>query len=71
MSSGTLRSDATPEVDLSNRRETVLELDGLEKSYDETPVIRDLSLSVYDGELLTLLGPSGCEIGRASCRERV
>jgi iron(III) transport system ATP-binding protein len=39
---------------------TVLELDGLEKSYDGTRVIRDLSVSVRDGELLTLLGPSGC-----------
>ncbi|CCQ36869.1 ABC-type transport system ATP-binding protein [Natronomonas moolapensis 8.8.11] len=39
---------------------TVLELDGLEKSYDATTVIRDLSVSVRDGELLTLLGPSGC-----------
>ena len=39
---------------------TVLELDGLEKAYDGTTVIRDLSVSVRDGELLTLLGPSGC-----------
>ncbi len=39
---------------------TVLEIDGIEKSYDGTPVISDLSVSVRDGELLTLLGPSGC-----------
>lgn len=39
---------------------TVLELDGLEKSYDGTSIIRDLSVRVRDGELLTLLGPSGC-----------
>ena len=38
----------------------VLELDGVEKSYDGTGVIRDLSLSIREGELLTLLGPSGC-----------
>ena len=60
MSSELLQSSAATEVDLSESRETVLELDGLEKSYDGTPVIRDLSLSVRDGELLTLLGPSGC-----------
>jgi iron(III) transport system ATP-binding protein len=41
-------------------RRTVLELDDLRKSYDGTAVIRDLSLTVRDGELLTLLGPSGC-----------
>jgi iron(III) transport system ATP-binding protein len=46
--------------DARTRGEPVLELDGLEKSYDGTSVIRELSLSVYDGELLTLLGPSGC-----------
>jgi iron(III) transport system ATP-binding protein len=40
--------------------DVVLELDGVSKAYGETPVIEDLSLSVYEGELLTLLGPSGC-----------
>ncbi|WP_327052027.1 ABC transporter ATP-binding protein [Halomicrococcus gelatinilyticus] len=41
--------------------ETVLELDGVTKHYGDGPcVIDDLSLSVRDGEILTLLGPSGC-----------
>ncbi|MEF8808524.1 MAG: ABC transporter ATP-binding protein [Natronomonas sp.] len=50
------------DVDLSvpETESTVLELEGIEKSYDETTVIGDLSLSVRDGELMTLLGPSGC-----------
>ncbi|WP_255193639.1 ABC transporter ATP-binding protein [Natronobeatus ordinarius] len=39
---------------------TVLELEGVEKWYGEECVISDLSLSVRDGEILTLLGPSGC-----------
>jgi iron(III) transport system ATP-binding protein len=38
----------------------VLKLDGVRKSYDEAVVIHDLSVTVRDGELLTLLGPSGC-----------
>jgi iron(III) transport system ATP-binding protein len=38
----------------------VLELDSIDKSYDGTTVISDLSLTVNEGELLTLLGPSGC-----------
>jgi iron(III) transport system ATP-binding protein len=38
----------------------VLELDGVSKSYGSERVIEDLSLSVYEGEILTLLGPSGC-----------
>ncbi|MDJ1430534.1 ABC transporter ATP-binding protein [Halostagnicola sp. A-GB9-2] len=40
--------------------ETVLELDGIAKQYASEEVITDLSLSVRDGEILTLLGPSGC-----------
>ena len=60
VSSETVESGAASGFDAPERRETVLELDGLEKAYDGTPVIRDLSVSVRDGGLLTLLGPSGC-----------
>jgi len=38
----------------------VLELRGVEKSYGPERVIEGLSLSVHEGEILTLLGPSGC-----------
>ena len=40
--------------------DTVLELDGLRKSYGTELVVEGLSLSVREGEILTLLGPSGC-----------
>ncbi|WP_254529667.1 ABC transporter ATP-binding protein [Natrinema gelatinilyticum] len=40
--------------------ETVLELDGIAKHYGSEEVIGNLSLSVREGEILTLLGPSGC-----------
>jgi multiple sugar transport system ATP-binding protein len=33
---------------------------GLRKSFGATQVLRDVSLSVRDGEFLTLVGPSGC-----------
>ncbi|MFB6170855.1 MAG: ABC transporter ATP-binding protein [Haloarculaceae archaeon] len=48
------RSRTVPE------RETVLALDGVTKAYGREVAVDDLSLSVRDGELLTLLGPSGC-----------
>ena len=37
-------------------------LNGLWKTYPggSNPAVKDLSLDVYDGEILTLLGPSGC-----------
>ena len=40
--------------------DAVLELDGLRKSYGTETVVEGLSLSVREGEILTLLGPSGC-----------
>jgi iron(III) transport system ATP-binding protein len=39
---------------------TVLELDGVTKRFGETVAVDDVSMTVSDGELLTLLGPSGC-----------
>jgi len=39
---------------------TVLRMDGVTKDYGRELAVEELSLSVRDGELLTLLGPSGC-----------
>ncbi|UVK35516.1 ABC transporter ATP-binding protein (plasmid) [Mesorhizobium sp. AR10] len=35
-------------------------IEKIEKSFGATPVLRDVSLDIADGEFLTLLGPSGC-----------
>lgn len=40
--------------------ETVLELDGLTRSFGAETAVENLSLTVGEGELVTLLGPSGC-----------
>jgi iron(III) transport system ATP-binding protein len=40
--------------------ETVLDLQGLTRAYEAEQAVQNVSLSVRDGELLTLLGPSGC-----------
>jgi iron(III) transport system ATP-binding protein len=53
-------STRTTDKTSDSTRRPVLELDELRKSYSGTAVIRGLSLTVRDGELLTLLGPSGC-----------
>jgi len=57
--SRTLRRSRT-DTDHSTTGEAVLRLDGVEKHFGDTRVIKDLELTVRDGELLTLLGPSGC-----------
>ena len=40
--------------------EAVLELDGLTRAYGKEHAVTNFSLSVPEGELVTLLGPSGC-----------
>ena len=37
-----------------------LKIQGLTSGYDDDVVLQDLSLSVEEGEFLSLLGPSGC-----------
>jgi spermidine/putrescine transport system ATP-binding protein len=39
---------------------SIIDLCHVSKSYDDTPVVKDLNLTVQSGEFLTLLGPSGC-----------
>jgi ABC-type Fe3+/spermidine/putrescine transport system ATPase subunit len=43
-----------------NRQIADLELYGITKAYDDNPVLSDLNLAVYKGELCCLLGSSGC-----------
>ena len=37
-----------------------LDIEGLAKRYGDFYAVRDVSLSITDGEFLVLLGPSGC-----------
>ncbi|AUX09436.1 thiamine transport system ATP-binding protein [Halalkaliarchaeum desulfuricum] len=39
---------------------TAVELDGVTRTYGDTHALRDVSLSVHEGEFFTLVGPSGC-----------
>ncbi|MFB6200829.1 MAG: ABC transporter ATP-binding protein [Halorhabdus sp.] len=41
-------------------RDAILELDGVTRRFGPETAVEDLTLTVRDGELLTLLGPSGC-----------
>ena len=38
----------------------MLELKNIQKSFDGTPVLKDISIQVDDGEIVSILGPSGC-----------
>ncbi len=38
----------------------IIELKNVCKSYDDKPVVKNVSLSIKRGEFVTLLGPSGC-----------
>ncbi len=50
----------SPERSGGESSSSVLELDGVTKRYGSDHAVSDLSLTIYEGELLTLLGPSGC-----------
>jgi len=50
----------TDREDESKDCERILEVDGLQKEFGPECAVDGLSLSVQDGELVTLLGPSGC-----------
>ena len=42
------------------KKEKLIELKGVSKSYDGETVLDNLSLEIHDKEFITLLGPSGC-----------
>ena len=56
----TLSEFETVESAVDNPEKTVLSIDRISKDYGREVAVENLSLSVKDGELLTLLGPSGC-----------
>jgi iron(III) transport system ATP-binding protein len=53
---------ATPPAESAQKNKVAVRLQHLWKTYagSTNPAVKDLSLDVYDGEILTLLGPSGC-----------
>ena len=62
MTSAASTSTAAPTMARSEPAKVAVSLCGLWKTYPggADPAVKDLSLDVYDGEILTLLGPSGC-----------
>ena len=60
MSNSTMRTTQERTEPTATDDTPVLELNDVSKSYGPERVIEGLSLSVHEGEILTLLGPSGC-----------
>lgn len=38
----------------------MLELKNIKKSYDGVTVLKNIDLTISDGEIVSILGPSGC-----------
>lgn len=45
---------------MSEKKDIIIELKNLNKSYGDKPVVKNLSLVIRRGEFITFLGPSGC-----------
>lgn len=45
---------------VQNAQDNIIEIKNVFKSYDEKPVVKNLSLTIKRGEFVTFLGPSGC-----------
>lgn len=41
-------------------KQSILTLQGIEKSFDDTKVLKGIHLEIGEGEFITFLGPSGC-----------
>ncbi|MFB6299327.1 MAG: ABC transporter ATP-binding protein [Halobacteriales archaeon] len=52
--------ESTIPTEPARTERTVLELNAVSREYGTETAVRDLSISIRDGEILTLLGPSGC-----------
>lgn len=55
-----LRSLFLPQRGTELGRPSIISLQNIAVSFDGEPVLKDFSLSIGDGEFVTLLGPSGC-----------
>lgn len=62
MSFAASNSAASAATETAARSKIAVSLRGLWKTYpgNANPAVQNLSVNVYDGEILTLLGPSGC-----------
>ena len=55
---GGIRSAFAPWEDPTAR--PLVRFEGVSKAFGDTPAVKDVSLSIHEGEFFALLGPSGC-----------
>ena len=41
-------------------KKKLIQLENIVKSYGENTIVKNLDLTIYENEFITLLGPSGC-----------
>ena len=52
-------------------QDSIIYFENVSKWFGDFQVLNKINLEVNKGEKIVVCGPSGSEIGRASCRERV
>ncbi len=53
------KRDATPAVEATSKGEPLMRVEGLRKSFGQLEVLRDISLDIMPGEVVTIIGASG------------
>lgn len=48
------------EIEMSSSERAKVQMDGISAAYGDLTVLRDISLTLRDGEFLSIVGPSGC-----------
>jgi phospholipid/cholesterol/gamma-HCH transport system ATP-binding protein len=48
------------DITKNNKKEPLIKIRNLNKSFGEKVILKDLNLDIYQGEILVILGPSGC-----------
>jgi len=55
-----LETNADDSTDQEDKKKKVIQIKNIVKNFEDSVVLKGVSLDIYDNEFVTLLGPSGC-----------
>jgi len=55
-----MKKNKNKDISKNNKKEPLIKIRNLNKSFGGKVILKDLNLDIYQGEILVILGPSGC-----------